>query len=111
MSNPKEPSRPSSAPAYAINPLERQDSETLRELAEYCHNLAEYKEHKSIEEIVEREDVPDEVQERLQEPGPTIVEQKRKCNKDSCSTCPHGPYKYKYWREGDKIKSEYIGVA
>jgi hypothetical protein len=36
----------------------------------------------------------------------------RKCAKQ-CRTCQeqsgHGPYWYKYWREGGKVKSEYVG--
>jgi hypothetical protein len=32
-----------------------------------------------------------------------------KCGKEGCRTCPHGPYWYAYFREGDKLKSRYIG--
>ena len=32
-----------------------------------------------------------------------------KCGKEGCRTCPHGPYWYAYYREGDKLKSRYIG--
>jgi hypothetical protein len=31
-----------------------------------------------------------------------------KCGKD-CKKCPHGAYVYLQWREGDKIKSQYLG--
>ncbi len=37
----------------------------------------------------------------------------RKCGKPSCSTCKqgrgHGPYWYAYWREGNRLRSGYIG--
>ncbi len=37
----------------------------------------------------------------------------RKCGKPSCGTCKrgpgHGPYWYAYWREGNKLRSGYIG--
>lgn len=32
-----------------------------------------------------------------------------KCGKQGCRTCPHGPYWYAYFREGDKLRSRYIG--
>ena len=32
-----------------------------------------------------------------------------RCGKEGCRTCPHGPYWYAYYREGDKLKSRYIG--
>lgn len=32
-----------------------------------------------------------------------------KCGKENCRSCPHGPYWYAYYREGDKLKSRYIG--
>ena len=31
------------------------------------------------------------------------------CGKPGCSRCPHGPYWYAYWREGGKLRSQYIG--
>lgn len=32
-----------------------------------------------------------------------------KCGKPSCRSCPHGPYWYAYFRDGDKLRSRYIG--
>lgn len=32
-----------------------------------------------------------------------------RCGKPGCTTCPHGPYWYAYYREGGKLKSRYIG--
>lgn len=32
-----------------------------------------------------------------------------RCGKDSCTSCPHGPYWYAYFREGGKLRSRYIG--
>lgn len=32
-----------------------------------------------------------------------------KCGKDSCRTCPHGPYWYAYWTEDGRRRSRYIG--
>ena len=39
-------------------------------------------------------------------------QQRRKCGKN-CRTCQekggHGPYWYKYWREGERVRSKYVG--
>jgi hypothetical protein len=32
-----------------------------------------------------------------------------KCGKPGCTSCPHGPYWYAYYREEGKLKSRYIG--
>ena len=32
-----------------------------------------------------------------------------KCGKPNCKSCPHGPYWYAYYREGNRLKSRYIG--
>jgi len=33
------------------------------------------------------------------------------CGKKNCSSCPHGPYKYRVYRDGDTVKTEYLGSA
>ncbi len=42
-------------------------------------------------------------------PDVSIRSQMIKCGKDSCTTCPHGPYWYAYWREDGKRRSRYLG--
>lgn len=32
-----------------------------------------------------------------------------RCGKKSCKSCPHGPYWYRYRREGPKVRKEYVG--
>ena len=32
-----------------------------------------------------------------------------RCGKQRCTSCPHGPYWYAYFREGGKLRSRYIG--
>ena len=32
-----------------------------------------------------------------------------KCGKESCQSCPHGPYWYAEWSEGGARKSKYLG--
>jgi hypothetical protein len=35
--------------------------------------------------------------------------EKVRCGKPECSSCPHGPYWYAYFREGGRLHSRYIG--
>lgn len=40
----------------------------------------------------------------------TIREERIRCGK-SCLMCPHGPYYYAYWKDGNaKLKKKYIGT-
>ena len=32
-----------------------------------------------------------------------------KCGKKGCDKCPHGPYLYRQWRDGDRVRTEYLG--
>ena len=32
-----------------------------------------------------------------------------KCGKESCNSCPHGPYWYAEWTEDGKRKTKYLG--
>lgn len=43
--------------------------------------------------------------------GPDVKIRRKmvKCGKDSCTTCPHGPYVYAYWDEDGRRKSKYLG--
>lgn len=43
------------------------------------------------------------------EPGVTYRLEHVKCGKPNCESCPHGPYWYAYYREGNRLKSRYIG--
>ena len=43
------------------------------------------------------------------EPGVTYRLESVRCGKPNCGSCPHGPYWYAYFREGNKLKSRYIG--
>jgi len=48
------------------------------------------------------------------EPGPrkgkvTFRQQSVRCGKKGCTSCPHGPYWYAYWREGGRMRSRYVG--
>lgn len=47
----------------------------------------------------------------LEDHGPEVRLRKQmvRCGKDSCTTCPHGPYWYAYWTEDGKRRSKYLG--
>jgi len=34
-----------------------------------------------------------------------------RCGKMQCKSCPHGPYWYRYWKEGGRTKSKYVGKS
>ena len=42
-------------------------------------------------------------------PKVTFRQQAVRCGKPTCTRCPHGPYWYACWREGDKVRTRYIG--
>ena len=42
-------------------------------------------------------------------PGVKVRSQMVRCGKESCTTCPHGPYVYAYWTEDGKQRSKYLG--
>ncbi len=42
-------------------------------------------------------------------PTLTYRQEHVRCGKDSCSTCPHGPYWYAYWKEDGRTRKRYIG--
>lgn len=39
----------------------------------------------------------------------TYRQERVRCGRDGCTTCPHGPYWYAYWREDGRLRSRYIG--
>jgi len=43
------------------------------------------------------------------QPARRYRQQMVKCGKKGCTRCPHGPYWYAYWREGGKVRTQYIG--
>lgn len=42
-------------------------------------------------------------------PKVRLREQWVRCGKQSCRTCPHGPYWYAYWSEAGRRRSRYVG--
>lgn len=103
------PNPPESIPKYVREGVERQDSETLTELASWAESLAAWKDREIDPEEIESEIEGDEQLEEIsQSDRGTVVEKKVPCGK-SCGGCPHGPYRYVVHREGDSLVWEYKG--
>lgn len=102
-----EPVAPASIPKYVREGVKAQDASTLRDLAAWAEELAEYRESRPIE--VEDDEALVEVGETDESGGTTVVK-KVPCGKD-CGGCPHGPYEYTVHREGKKLVWEYEGPA
>ena len=102
-----EPQAPASVPKYVREGVEAQESPTLREIAAWCEELADYREQRPIEVdddeelVVVEEDGDDESK------GTPVIK-KIPCGKEG-NGCPHGPYEYRVHREGKDLKWEYIG--
>ena len=98
------PEPPASIPQYILDGLDRQDAETLEEIARYAENLAAAKtaqaeaELEDGEEEIVREDsedlddLPDDVPTKA-----SVVVKEINGNR----------YQYYQWREGDRVCSQY----
>lgn len=42
-------------------------------------------------------------------PSLTYRQEQVRCGKETCRSCPHGPYWYAYWREDGRTRKRYIG--
>lgn len=108
---------PPDAAASVLDAVERQDTETLRALGEWALDLAEWREAREQRDVDPSEAVDDDEQLVDAEPAAgdgqkgTIVTKKVPCGKDSCSQCPHGPYNYRAYRDGDTVRTDYLGPA
>lgn len=133
-----EPAPPDDVAAYVVEGLQRQSVEDLERLADYCHELIEYrtrplepidaegtvvrrepqKEQTSEERRTARKEVESMEREQLMELSDEELRrygslQKRKipCGKD-CSGCPHGLYRYLVFRDSKgTVTSRYAGKA
>lgn len=112
---PPEPRRPDGVAAYILDGVDRQDDpETLRAIAAYADARADHLE--ALEDRdVDAEAVVDDDEELVDAVNGSgsmgvIVEKKIPCGKD-CDGCPHGPYKYRAYRDGDTVRTEYLGKA
>lgn len=102
------PDPPDSLPNYIADGLPKQDTETLEDIRDYISELLEHRRRP-----VDETELPNDVEPVDQDEGAkgTLVKERVKCGADC--TCNdgrgHGPYLYRYYREGGKLTSEYVG--
>lgn len=101
------PIPPESVPKYVREGVENQDASTLREIAAWAEQLADYREQRAIE-VDEDEELVEVGEDDDDEPSGTQVIKKVPCGKE-CNGCPHGPYEWRVTREGKDLNWEYIG--
>ena len=110
MTEEDRPTPPASLPKYLANGLPKQDSETLSEAQEYIEALIEWSQRPVDEEDLPADAQP--VEDSSDEQG-TVVEEMVTCGDETCACMSdgekHGPYLYRYYREGGKLTSEYLG--
>mgnify|MGYP006303290563 FL=1 len=112
---PVEPDAPSSLPKYLREGTQKQDAQTLRDLAEYAVALADHREVQAESELEEQavdEDVPeewdeDEWAEHIDEARENADIEGSKGTLTTKQIDGRG-YFYLQWREGSKIKSQYV---
>jgi len=39
----------------------------------------------------------------------TLRDEFIRCGRKGCKSCPHGPYRYAYWKENGKLRKKYLG--
>ncbi|TKX42927.1 hypothetical protein EXE41_16360 [Halorubrum sp. SD690R] len=107
-----QPEPPASLPRYLAEGIPKQNVETLHDVREYVDALIEYR-----EEPVDADELPDAVEpvDRDDDEMGTIVKEKVKCGDETYNCASenlsdmYGPYLYRYYREGGKLTSEYLG--
>ena len=105
-SNPKPPE---SVPKYIAEGIPKQDIDTLHDIACWVDELIDlYSRPIDLSEIETEEDEIVDIPSKSSGSKGTIVIKKVKCGKD-CNGCPHGPYKYRAYRQKGKVKWDYIG--
>jgi len=105
----EQPQPPERLPKYLAEGVPKQDDSTLRELEEWIDELIEYRADISADEI---EVAEEERLEAVDDTGETTtVIKKVPCGKESCSTCPHGPYRYEVYRDGGSLVWDYKGAV
>ena len=101
------PEAPGSLPKYMREGVPKQSDETLEDLRSWIDEILEYRADISEEEI--EADPGEEIEDVKETSSGTVVIKKVPCGKDSCTKCPHGPYKYVVKRQDGKLNWDYKG--
>jgi len=99
---PEEPTQPATLPSDIVDECLALSVDQLQELAKYAESLAEYREReKRLEgEDESSDEAPDDRPDEVPA-GASVTVKEINDNR----------YRYWQWRDGDKIKSKYIGPA
>jgi len=89
--------------------ITKQDDPTLQDVIWFCDDLIAWQESQIDPEEVAGED--EEIVDTEETSDGAIVKKMISCGKETCQSCKHGPYAYRAYREGDKVKTEYLGPA
>lgn len=105
------PTPPDSLPKYISEGIPKQDDATLEDARDWIDELLAHR-----DQPVTDSELPDDAEPVNEDSGSgTVVEEMVTCGDDSCECMDggdkHGPYLYRYYREGGELKSEYIGPA
>lgn len=104
---------PESVPKYLAEGIPKQGDATLRDIQSWIDAILDDRSGGLDEEEIAGEG--ESVERVEQTEKGTVVKKKVPCGKENCkcaSDSPgdlHGPYKYLYYRDGDKVKSDYLG--
>ncbi|WP_424016113.1 hypothetical protein ACOZ4N_00500 (plasmid) [Halorientalis pallida] len=111
------PIPPDELPDYLVDAIDRQDPDRLRLVSNYALSLAGWKERQAEQEVSEQaEQDPDEVPDEWDEDDWEAVKEEAVDKAGIASTkgtittktINGNDYYYLQWREGEKIKSQYI---
>lgn len=118
-----EPPAPETLPKYVREPVARQRAVALRDLAAWAAELADWKEQRAAAAVDEPPEVAED-QEQVDDEefdldavdiddldvgaSVNIYPLKIPCG-PGCDGCPHGPYLYAKWRDGDTVRTKYVG--
>lgn len=83
-----------------------------RELTQMVRRLDEYQLRRLlilVRGLLLHVDGPAAQDEVATPPSLTYRQEEVRCGKPSCTSCPHGPYWYAYWREDGRRHKRYIG--
>jgi len=97
-----QPDAPDGIAQYILDGLERQDAESLRQIAEHAEELAAWKEAQAAEEMDEEDVVREDSQGDDDRPDDVPAKASvvvKEINKNR--------YYYYQWREGSSVKSKY----
>lgn len=111
------PAAPDELPAYLVDAIERQDPDRLRLVSNYALSLAGWKERQTEQEVSEQsEQEPDQVPDDWDEDDWEAAKEEAIDKAEiaptkgtiTTKTISGNDYYYLQWREGDKVRSQYI---